>query len=853
MKNRAPFLRGALAASSILCLTATATPAGAAEAVEVGPNNVDLLPKGKEADGIKGDFVLRNDKVEALVSGNLPLRRANMSTFYGAAGTTPGCLYDLALRGSGNDQITIFSPANQQGAVSYVRIASNGGDGKDAVVETVVTAANNNGIYRRQEYRLRDGWQGLLITTTLRNDGKEAMKLRAADRWTVFNRTGAVGDITWADAIDPADKAGYACAAAEPDGKPAKAPPEDVDLPGGREITFARFLAVGRSPAEAVGVVAAFRGPTGEVSGAVKDAGGSPVRTATLALSAGDAPSAGAPPAYPDEKGDFSFRLPPGDYRLHAADIGRETISKKVTIETGGKVAASIQMSPAAAIAFDVKDGEGRSIPCKAQFIGVNGTKSPNLGPQNRAHGCVDQYHSEKGAFRVQVPPGDYRVVVTRGIEYTHLAQNVRVSPGQTQRISGTLRRVVETPGWVATDYHNHTTQSGDNTCGTDDRIINLAAEHIEFAPTTEHNRLYDWRPHIEKLGLSDELNTVSGLELTGSGPHFNSFPFQPEPHTQDRGAPVWQRDPRLNAVTLRDYQNPEPDRWIQINHPDLVENFIDRDGDGRADGGYVSLGMLIDGFETQNYLGNGILDGVPFRVGRDPQTRQERVDYVREFIWLQLLNRGHRVWGVAVADAHSVYGNGVGGWRTYVPSRTDKPAEVDWREMSRNSKAGRMVLTNGPYLSVQTADGVTAGGLARAGGSVDLKVRVQCTDWIDIDRVQVLINGRQRQDVNFTRKSHPDLFGAKDSVVKFDRTINVPLSEDAHLIVVAFGEGSDLSVGYGTSPQAKMRPCAYNNPIFVDVNGGGFTPNGDTLGFDPPVKKLTVDDVRRMTEPARR
>jgi hypothetical protein len=43
------------------------------------------------------------------------------------------------------------------------------------------------------------------------------------------------------------------------------------------------------------------------------------------------------------------------------------------------------------------------------------------------------------------------------------------------------------------------------------------------------------------------------------------------------------------------------------------------------------------------------------------------------------------------------------------------------------------------------------------------------------------------------------------------------------------------------------MRPTAYHNPIFVDTDGNGFTPNGDTLGWDLPVKKLTVDEVKRM------
>src|SRR5688572_26595957 len=104
----------------------TAGASAAPEAFEVGPQQKDQLPRGKEADGIIGDFALRNNKIEAVISGNLPLRRANMSTFYGLDGITPGCLYDLTLRGANNDQITVFAPASQRGYVSWVRIAKDG-------------------------------------------------------------------------------------------------------------------------------------------------------------------------------------------------------------------------------------------------------------------------------------------------------------------------------------------------------------------------------------------------------------------------------------------------------------------------------------------------------------------------------------------------------------------------------------------------------------------------------------------------------------------------------------------------------------------------------------------------------
>ena len=102
----------------------------APEAFQVGESEAGELPEGKEADGIIGDFLLRNDLVEAVVSNDAPLRRANMSTFYGDDGITPGCLYDLTLRGVANDQLIIFSPSKQRGKVSHVRVVDDGSSGE---------------------------------------------------------------------------------------------------------------------------------------------------------------------------------------------------------------------------------------------------------------------------------------------------------------------------------------------------------------------------------------------------------------------------------------------------------------------------------------------------------------------------------------------------------------------------------------------------------------------------------------------------------------------------------------------------------------------------------------------------
>jgi hypothetical protein len=826
--------------SALFFLLTASTPA--AEVFEANLGREAELPKGKEADGIRGDFVLRNDLFEAVISGNQPNRRANMSTFYGADGISPGCLYDLTLRSANNDQLVIYAPCGH-GPVSYVRILPTENPA-EAAVESVSTAAMNAGIYKRHEYRAKDGHQGLFITTTLRNETDKPQKTNTKADFTRFESTGmASGGINWSDAINPAHKTAYAVSILNVTGIESRA--DTIELAPKQEVIITRFFAVGTSPAQAVGESLAANGTkTGRIDGLLTDEKDQPLATGSIRIPLGDSTVL----AYPDDKGRFTLQLPAGRYEFTATDLGRNEVKANVTVTAGQTAKPAFGLSSATAIQFDITDESGKSLPCKAHFEPLDpAAPKLNLGPKHRAHGCVDQYHSEVGQFTVQLPPGKYRVVVVRGPEYSHLAQEITLAPGQEAAFKGTLKRLVDTTGWISSDFHNHSTPSGDNVCDTDGRLINIAAEHLEFAPTTEHNRLYDWEPTINALGLAPFIKTVKGIELTGSRQHFNAFPFEPDPLLQDGGAPIWNDDPRITALTLRRWQGERADRWIQFNHPDLSNMFIDRDGDGIADGGFVGVGSMIDGSEAQNGPGTDILHDAPFRVTRKPGALAAKASTVREFVWKQLLNQGHRIVAVGVADAHSVYGNGVGCWRTYLPSSTDDPAKIDWSELAPRAKAGNIILSTGPFLEVTTSDGKIAGDDVRATGSIDLKVRVQCTDWIDINRVQLLVNSRPHPDFNFTRATHPQMF--QNGVIKFDQTLKIPLQEDAHLIVVALHETGDMKIGYGTSDYATMRPCAYNNPIYVDADGGGFKSNGDTLDYDLPTMGATADKARAILE----
>ncbi len=395
---------------------------------------------------------------------------------------------------------------------------------------------------------------------------------------------------------------------------------------------------------------------------------------------------------------------------------------------------------------------------------------------------------------------------------------------GQTARVAARLVRAVDSRGWIRADFHSHSSESGDNTTEPESRITCLAAEGVEFAPSTEHNRIQTYRHRLRKLSLERLLATSDGIELTGSPfalNHQNAFPLILKPGMQDGGAPPTDPQPRSQVRRLLEHDS-RSEKLVQQNHPDIGWLFFDKDGDGNPDEGFgrFEFTHVIESWATN------ILAMQPTRRTGSGELRNNPV-----FNWLQLLNQGFRLPGVANTDAHYCFHQS-GTVRNYVRSSTDDPAQVEEMAVVRAAKRGRIVMTNGPYLDISLS-GALPGDDVRLKGKGRLRVRVQCANWLDVDRVQVLVNGRPEPALNFTRASHPQFFA--DGVVKFDREIEIALERDAHLIVVATDAHATTGPIMG---QRGERPLAISNPIYVDVDGGGFKPSKDTLGGPLPTKK---------------
>lgn len=162
------------------------------------------------------------------------------------------------------------------------------------------------------------------------------------------------------------------------------------------------------------------------------------------------------------------------------------------------------------------------------QFRGRDGTPDPDFGHQSGEWAVRNVYYSESGRFRYPLPPGKYEAIISHGPEFDAVFAELEVKRGADAALEAVLVRSVQTPGWVSSDFHSHSSPSGDNTASQLDRVLNLLCEHLEFAPCTEHNWLSTYTPHLKRLGVERLMATCTGIELTdnlGDVNHHNAFP----------------------------------------------------------------------------------------------------------------------------------------------------------------------------------------------------------------------------------------------------------------------------------------------------------------------------------------
>jgi hypothetical protein len=446
------------------------------------------------------------------------------------------------------------------------------------------------------------------------------------------------------------------------------------------------------------------------------------------------------------------------------------------------------------------------------------------FGTDERVSGAGNVVYSSTGEASVDVPPGRYRVTATHGPEYSIDEHRVRISVKEGALVRAQLDHIVPTYGWVAADFHLHAAPSFDSSVPLDDRVVALVADGIEFAVPTDHNHVTDYGASIERVRVGSLLGSVPGVEVTTTHwGHFNVYPYpadaDPPPYTDVTAAQIF-----------ANVQERAPEALIQVNHPRL------------ADIGYFSRGRLNASaakFQEVGFsLGFDVLEVLNgFELHKPEAVRGNLRD------WFSLLSKGLRYTATGNSDSHRLVGQWAGYPRTYVKVSDDSPGRFAPDEVIDSLRAGRAIVSSGPFVSCVVNGTAGPGDLASApDGDVTVEVSVRAPAWVDVTQAEVWANGEQVA----IKKARPH---RRAELARISWQLPLRFRRDAWIVVVAYGTKTLEHV----IPGKPTVPIGFTNPIFVDVDEDGkfgvHRPAG-TFAVEPePVRDPTPEEDS-MTPP---
>ncbi len=391
----------------------------------------------------------------------------------------------------------------------------------------------------------------------------------------------------------------------------------------------------------------------------------------------------------------------------------------------------------------------------------------------------------------VPLQPGRYLVLVTAGPDFDHVQQLVDVGT-TAARVEGTLHRVVEHPGYVSSDWHQHTVNSPDAPITLRDRLVSYLAEGIVLFGGSDHDVVTDWERLVAEYGFSTLVQAINGVEATPFDQgHFNIFPLTVEADKVNGGAVDWAggEGPNLAPPQMWAAYRQKGAQVIQVNHPRSLgggfQNYFDRAAltfsfnlttyTGEAAGDVAAQPATNEAMRLPPLepMWSAAFDAVEVYNGTTvypgpPATRRVG-DRKADRILLDVGNLtlvGHRPVMLGTSDTHTLKKGENGYPRSYVRAALDAQGQVDRQEvlgalagLGDAQNRGDVVVSNGPIplVTVRAGAGVASPGglLAVADGALTVHVELQAPPWMKVSRVELLVSPHALSGVD---ESNPTL-----------------------------------------------------------------------------------------------
>lgn len=703
----------------------------------------------------------------------------------------------------------------------------------------------------------------------------------------------------------------------------------------GDALTFTRYFFVGDGSVSSIHDArnVALCQPTGRLEGTVT-AGGSPtagIQVAVLGQNA-DGPAGltrnVVTQALTDATGKYTLTLPAGTYTVAAnregwpyEGGGSTPVEYTVTVKAGATTVRNLALPATATLVVNLVDEASAPIPGKASVVGFDPSRDPrntqtifglinvntgwfnDFGPEAQPFGVTRTVFFDQSGTSgpVVLEPGSYRVVVSRGPEYSISVHDVTLTAGSTTTVNAQIGRVVDSTGFIGGDFHVHSIESPDSKVSRRDRVITMLAEGVDFFTPSDHDMRTDFQPDILALGAGSLISSATSGEITSFDyGHFNAWPMTIDPSQVNGGsvdhggaAPPGQDFPsygyysRTPAQIIADALADPGMDVVQVNH---IHSFFGVDGNSglAIDTGVVPPQSAVPGAARRldpavtNYFDDNFT-ALEVWIGDDRDQVYNKFLGQNAGDWFNLINQGIVRTGVADSDTHVKTVTQSGFPRTMVASPTDAPGALAAiaDTLAGHVNAGRAFGTNAPFVRVQAYAASTGqtGGLElglpttieTTDGAVNIQVDIQSPIWAEFDTVEYYVNSTTTRSssvkesgagpVTVYRYSitpdfvqsvtptpvviHPIPGGQR---LQASTTLNLTgLTEDIWVVVMVKGtdgvskplfpvvpnslkQSTNTTLAQlidGNLGEDGITALAFTNPLFIDVDGGGWTAPG--------------------------
>ena len=507
-----------------------------------------------------------------------------------------------------------------------------------------------------------------------------------------------------------------------------------------------------------------------------------------------------------------------GAFSVHVPAAGAVTLtvvtSAGVVATTNvadGATTAQLGLPLQATLEIDrVVDDGGATIPARIQVLPVAGGPPVadlpgRFGEDRPASGRhVIRFH-DGTPLRIPLARGRYHVIVSRGPEYELFEADVDLSAGGPLVLAPALERVIDTAGVQCGDFHIHTIRSNDAEDDAAYKVQSGMADGVEILVRSDHEWVDDFQPLIEDRGWDPWVMGIGSVEMTSFElwGHMGVFPLDADPAAVNNGTPTWQTFPSgaspdgeivtLGPVEVFDAVRARPERpTVIINHPTGSTNYF----------GYVGLDPLTGVVAQPQYWDD---EFKLIEAFNDSGWRHNREGNVAS--WFAILNSGRLLFTVGSSDSHAVRGSPVGYPRTCIALGTDDPRAIDGDRVRDALLAGHATVSGGIYVDAKVGAAGPGDIATGTGARAMVDVRVQAASWVDVDSLDVVVDGETVDTIAIA----PADADPTDPAVRWHRTIAVDVAPAGSWIVVA---------AYGDRDLAPVHPgreaFGVTNPIFL-------------------------------------